>query len=292
MAGTHGEAPCQCVIPPPPPTPTPTLTPTATPTPTVTPTSTNTPDPRCAGKAEGATCDAGTDFQATMLCVGGACQTCVPDSTVTPRFVDNGDGTIADRQTCLVWEKKTGDVMPYPFVVCTDAVTCSDPHAVNNTYDWTGDGCETGSAPDGTAYSVFLTQLNASPGFAQHRDWRLPESGGFPSESSGEAAELESLLTCVGEACSGTPPFIDTLFGPTQVDYWTHTTVPQSDPHDVYPLVAYLVDFGAQFSFPEVLADGKCDSWFVRAVRGGSTASCVPTTCAAQDASCGSVPDG
>jgi hypothetical protein len=31
-------------------------------------------------------------------------ETCVHGSA--PRFVDNHDGTITDRQSCLVWEKK------------------------------------------------------------------------------------------------------------------------------------------------------------------------------------------
>src|SRR5512143_2542830 len=144
-------------------TPTRTATATSTWTPTATPTAspTNTPDPRCAGKAEGATCDAGADFQATTLCVNGTCQTCVPDSSATPRFVDNGDGTISDRQTCLVWEKKD------------DAGSIHDK---DNTYDWST--CADPSCPpDGSAFISFLAGLNSGSGFAGHHDWHLPSAG-------------------------------------------------------------------------------------------------------------------
>lgn len=79
-------------------------TPPATPTSTPTATATTTPNP-CASKPDGTTCDAGTSAKRT--CEGGACGNCVPQTSPSPRFVDNGDGTVTDRKTCLVWEKKT-----------------------------------------------------------------------------------------------------------------------------------------------------------------------------------------
>jgi hypothetical protein len=104
----------------------------------------------------------------------------VPKALAGVRFVDNGDGTVSDRHTRLVWDKKTGTVgTPNP----------SDVHDMNNTYTWSS-----GTAPDGTAYATFLATLNncASPdgttftgGFAGYCDWRLP--------SSAELLELEAI---------------------------------------------------------------------------------------------------
>ena len=77
------------------------------------------------------------------------------------RFVDNGDGTITDKLTQLVWEKKTTDV--------GSGENYSDRHDVDNTYTWS----ISETAADGTAYTDFLDNLNGS-GFAGQHDWRLP----------------------------------------------------------------------------------------------------------------------
>lgn len=88
------------------------------------------------------------------------------------RFVDNGDGTVTDRRTCLVWEQKTGDMTVN--IVCPDAITCPDPHAGYNLSNvWYG----LPAPPDGTAYTIFLPQLNSGH-FVGHSDWRLPEVWG------------------------------------------------------------------------------------------------------------------
>src|SRR5579862_2365155 len=49
------------------------------------------------------------------------------------RFVDNGDGTLTDTQTGLMWEQKTGT--PGGSVDCA-TTTCSNPEDVNNAYEW------------------------------------------------------------------------------------------------------------------------------------------------------------
>ncbi len=108
-----------------------------------------------------------------------------------PRFVDNGDGTISDFHTGLMWEKKVGfDEQP---VFCSNSAECPDPHDADNRYTWsTGEPY----GPTGTAYTVFVPQLNGTCdgdsripcgmdgecegigngrcGFGGHRDWRLP----------------------------------------------------------------------------------------------------------------------
>lgn len=126
---------------------------------------------------------------------------CPPNSPT--RFVDNGDGTICDHQTGLMWEKKVSDVS-----------NPSNPNSVNNNYAWTS--TSGGIEPDGTAFTDFLARLNgeiagAAPSeqLSSYRDWRVPTS-----------AELQTIVDC-----SFGSPCIDTIFGPTaEVSYWTSTT--------------------------------------------------------------------
>ena len=76
-------------------------------------------------------------------------------------FRDNGDGTVSDDSTGLMWEKKT------------DHPTGSaDVHNVTYRYSWSAPQV-TGTEPDGTAFTMFLRILNENQ-FAGHSDWRLP----------------------------------------------------------------------------------------------------------------------
>jgi hypothetical protein len=63
-------------------------------------------------------------------------------------YTDNGDGTITDNNTGLVWEKKD--------------TTCPGIH------------CWTDQYTSATAFTTFITALNTAPCFAGHCDWRLP----------------------------------------------------------------------------------------------------------------------
>jgi hypothetical protein len=116
-----------------------------------------------------------TKFKASFLCtpaVKGSNQ----------RFVDNGDGTVTDNLTALVWEKKASwdDVA----VNCTSAGVCPDPHDADNTYTWAN------------ATSILVAQLNTAA-FAGHTDWRLPT-----------LAELQSLIDYAAPAA----PVVDVAF--------------------------------------------------------------------------------
>jgi hypothetical protein len=86
------------------------------------------------------------------------------------RFVDNRDGTVTDRKTGLVWEKKDN---------LDGSANPSDPRDADNLYAWTSSG----TAPDGTVFTAFLFGLNggtspdgvATSGcFTERCDWRLP----------------------------------------------------------------------------------------------------------------------
>jgi len=61
-------------------------------------------------------------------------------------YVDNGDGTITNVNTGLMWEKVSQD---------------GSVHDVNNRYTWD------------TAFSGHVAELNGTS-FAGHTDWRLP----------------------------------------------------------------------------------------------------------------------
>ena len=163
------------------------------------------------------------------------------------RFVDNRDGTVTDRKTGLVWEKKDNlDGNPNP----------SNPHDADNLYAWSSSG----TAPDGSVFTAFLFGLNggtspdgvATSGcFTGRCDWRVP--------TIEEVAGIldETLETCAG----GVAPCIDPTFGPTQADaYWSGTTFARNATR------AWFLDF----SGGDTAEGGKTILLFVRAVRGGA----------------------
>jgi hypothetical protein len=166
-----------------------------------------------------------------------------------PRFEDCGDGTVADHQTGLQWEKKTGALGSG--VYCETA-GCPDPHIVKNRYEWSN----TGTEPDGGAFTDFLAKLNnpvfgaaASPSnvtgcFAGHCDWRLPN-----------IVELETILDCANSPC------IDPIFGDTvSAPHWSASTL-AGDPGRAWD---------AYFDSGYVSFWSKTYASYVRAVRAGS----------------------
>ena len=94
-------------------------------------------------------------FVVTMYSSDLAAQTCKPDSipasTPDAQLVDNGDGTIADTKTGLVWKK------------CPEGLS--------------GAHCDSGSALTFT-WQEALEQPGVvnSSGFAGYTDWRLPNN--------------------------------------------------------------------------------------------------------------------
>ena len=150
-------------------------------------------------------------------------------SSSVPRVVDNLDGTISDKGSGLMWEKKTQ---------CPDASE-TDAHCVNNTYEWT----KSGNAPDGPLFTEFLAKINRGDSGKNYRDWRIPTID-----------ELKTIVDCTKTNC------LDPVFGEGQASrYWSST------PYADFPDQAWTVNF---FNGAVNFRINK-NALYARAVRGG-----------------------
>ena len=110
-------------------------------------------------------------------------------------YTDNGDGTITDHNTKLVWEKKSSD---------------GSIHDVNAGYAWAN------------AFAVHIAALNAA-NFAGQDDWRLPNVRELQSIANYENFN-PSVSSEFNTAC--TPGAATVLTGSctTSAQYWASTT--------------------------------------------------------------------
>jgi hypothetical protein len=196
--------------------------------------------------------------------------------TVTPipsRFVDNGDGTITDTQTDLMWEKKikldgTGDT--------------ANLDDADNCYPWTGN-CMTGgaacsvnadcgangpcqagdcqmSSPNGLTIFQWVAQLNTA-NFGGHNDWRIPNVNELHSIVDYSVINPSVAAAFQGASCGGACTDITSAACSCTVsdDYWSSSTLAP------FPAVAWLV----VFNYGSVGYDHRTVNDYVRAVRGG-----------------------
>jgi len=157
-------------------------------------------------------------------------------------YQDNGDGTVTDLNTMLMWEKKSMD---------------GSFHDVNKQFRWSSPVTDT----VWDWIDAVNTELGTGIGFAGYNDWRLPN-----------VRELQSIVDygrsnpAVDPAFNNGPPSagctVLTCSATASSFYWSATTLTN------VPALAWFVDFFSGF----VLEDDKSTTHFVRAVRGG----CVP----------------
>lgn len=164
-------------------------------------------------------------------------------------YVDNGDGTITDTSTGLMWEKKSDD---------------GSIHDKDNVYTWSGASFGGTNMMDGTVVT-FLATLNDGGGFAGHTDWRLPNRRELESLidlGSYSPAVVAAFNTNCGAYSSGNPGCTVTACScanPNPNNYWS------SSSYLGFPQHAWVVSFNVG----SVDDDQKSGNHFVRAVRGG-----------------------
>jgi hypothetical protein len=146
-------------------------------------------------------------------------------------YTDNGDGTITDNNTGLMWEKKSNAATEFNYK--------------RISYTWAD------------AFAVHIAGLNAA-GFAGYTDWRLPN-----------VKELQTIVNYEKLAPAVSPAFETGCEGDctvvqcsctTLAPYWSSTTSAE------FPENAWQVEFFV--GNLQQVAKSRNDA-FVRAVRGG-----------------------
>ena len=177
----------------------------------------------CPGDLNG---DGEVTIDEILRAVNAALDGCPAAPTPTPqppcaeRLCDNGDGTITDTQTGLMWEKK----------VALDGVP-GGLHDADNQYIWGGycdptgafceptaqtaaqcdadkDGtgtqcqqcatgtCKVGVTAEFTTLWDWIAQINSGAGFAGHTDWRVPKLSELVSIDSVEGYAAFAKSDC------------------------------------------------------------------------------------------------
>jgi hypothetical protein len=144
--------------------------------------------------------------------------------------VDNGDGTITDANTGLTWAKKSDD---------------GSIHDQDTVYAW------------GTSFLAYVATLNGA-NFAGHNDWRMPNVKELQSiVNFGE--DIPAVSPAFHSGCTPGCTVLNCSCTTNNNSYWSATTY-----------VAGAFAWHVNFKYGYVDVDSKANSYYVRAVRGGS----------------------
>jgi hypothetical protein len=149
----------------------------------------------------------------------------------TPSFTDNGDGTITDENTGLVWEKLSDD---------------GSIHDMNRSYTWE------------EAFTVHVATLNTTQ-FAGHDDWRVPNLNELTSLQN--LGSYPSVFPAFDAACAPGCDVLTCSCTNTTERYWSSSTSAG------FPTNAWLADFGVGLRGQGFGKD--LHAFCVRAVRAG-----------------------
>ena len=193
-------------------------------------------------------------------------------------YQDNGDGTVTDLNTDLIWEKKDQ--------------ASGDLHNWNNSYPWEGTcsnssttlcgsdaDCPSGGTCNGSGGNItifqWVAQLNTPPCFAHHCDWRIPNVKELQSIVDYQTylppvnAAFNNNCTpgCTVDGAKNTQECSCTQSaGSSKGYYWTGSTYA---PSPIVPPPGSMLAWGVLFGDGDVLSAGKTDHDYVRAVRCG-----------------------
>jgi hypothetical protein len=148
---------------------------------------------------------------------------------VANSFTDNGDGTVTDNASGLVWEKLSDD---------------GSIHDKDNTFTWT------------TAVTTKISTLNTGS-FAGFSDWRLPNLN-----------ELETLRN-LGAASPATFSAFNSACAPACTVTTCSCTLPDAHWSSSTSVGTPSLAWGVDFVDGTAATGGKATSLLVRAVRGG-----------------------
>jgi hypothetical protein len=171
------------------------------------------------------------DTAGTVIACAGTGQDGDLQKGLALAYVDNGDGTITDTKTGLMWEKQSDD---------------GSIHDKDTTYTWAN------------AFATKVAALNGGGGFAGYTDWRVPNVNelqsivnyGAVNPSVSPAFNTGCVASCTVTSCSCTRSSY----------YWSSTT------YQGFPVFAWYVVFADGL----VGYETKATNFYVRAVRGGS----------------------
>jgi hypothetical protein len=154
-------------------------------------------------------------------------------------YADNGDGTITDTKTGLMWEKLSAD---------------GSIHDMDNSYAWAD------------AFGK-VAALNAGGGFAGHTDWRVPNVSELLSIVNYAALTIPAVTPVFYTGCVGAPPPVCTVLTCSCTAggwYWS------SSSYTIYTPGGSTSAWVVHFAYGWVSLNSKPSIAFVRAVRGGS----------------------